>query len=121
VGYLATGGASEVLAHASRILKLNGVRLLVLDGVPAIGLWSDLDGPHIRSALRVFHPDGMPAIRYLDGPGIPMRYKVRVPKGQPVPLDVVAAMQAASAEKPWEIRERMLDLIRWRLKRNVFT
>jgi hypothetical protein len=109
----------EAFTNAGRTLKLNGVRLLVLNGVPVIGLWSDLDGPHLRSALRVFHPDGMPPIRYLDGPGIPMRYKARVPPGQPVPLDVVAAMQAVSAGKPWEIREQMLAAIQWIPKRRV--
>ena len=58
-------------------------------------------------------------IRYLDGPGIPMRYKARVPLGQPVPLNVVAAMQAESDQKPWEIREKMLAEIKWIPKRRV--
>jgi hypothetical protein len=109
----------EALARADRVLRLNGVRLFILSGVETIGIWSDLDGPHLREALALFHPDGMPPIRYLDGPGIPMRYKVRVPPGQPVPLNVVAVMQRLSAGKPWEARERMLAEIQWIPKRRV--
>ena len=108
----------DVFAQAGAVLKANGVRLMMLDGVTTIGLWSDLDGPMLRAALKVFHPDGLPPIRYVDGPGIPMRYKARQIKGQPVPLDVVAAMVAAGQE-PWVVRDRMLSAIGWKLKVGV--
>jgi hypothetical protein len=111
----------EGLTRASQVLRVNGVRLLVLDGVPTIGLWSDLDGPHIRAALARFNNARLP-VRYLDGPGIPMRYKLRKPKGQPVPLEVVAAMDAANANggKAWEVRNEMLRAIGWRYKIRVY-
>lgn len=107
------------LTRAGRVLQLNGVRLLVLDGVPTIGLWSDLDGPHIRAALARFRNSHLP-VRYLDGPGIPDRYKLRKPKGQPVPLDVLAAMVAAKDEHPWTVRDRLLRAIRWPYKVHVY-
>ena len=99
---------------ANLVLRLNEVRLMNLDGVMTIGLWSDLDGPHIRSALRHLHPDGMPPIRYIDGPHIPMRYKARRSKGEPVPLDIVRAMQAVVTGEPWIVRDWMLKDIEWR-------
>src|ERR1039458_2998266 len=40
------------LARASTVLNRAGVRLMQLDGVTTIGIWSDLDGPGIRKALR---------------------------------------------------------------------
>ena len=42
------------LARASAVLRRVGVRILRLEGVTTIGLWSDLDGPDVRKALRVF-------------------------------------------------------------------
>jgi hypothetical protein len=98
------------LTRAGQVLRLNGVRLLVLDGVRTIGLWSDLDGPHIRMALAAFDNAGLP-VRYLDGPGIPMRYKERRVPGEPVPLDVVEAMYRS--DEPWTVRDRMLEAIGW--------
>src|SRR5690348_13345327 len=44
---------AAVRAHANALLNHEGVRILKLDGVLAIGIWSDRDGPHIREALRV--------------------------------------------------------------------
>ena len=107
------------LTRAGRVLDANGVRLLVLDGVLTVGLWSDLDGPHIRAALARFGSGQLP-VRYLDGPGIPDRYKGRVPKGQPVPLDVVEAMSNAGDEWPWVVRDRMLLAIQWRPRVRVY-
>lgn len=112
----------EALTHAGAVLKANGVRLLMLDGVFTIGLWSDLDGPHIRAALGQLHPDGIPPVRYVDGPHIPMKYKVRKMKGTPVPLDIVKAMDQANREgRPaWEVRDRMLAEIKWHPKVHVY-
>jgi hypothetical protein len=112
----------EAVTRAGLVLRVNGVRLLSFDdGSPCIGLWSDLDGPHIRAALARLGSGKLP-VRYLDGPGIPMRYKLRRPKGLPVPLDVVAAMDAANlgGEKAWEVRDRMLLAIRWPYKVRVY-
>ena len=107
------------LTRAGQVLRVNGVRLMVLAGAPTVGLWSDLDGPHIRAALARLGSGSLP-VRYLDGPGIPMRFKARVPKGQPVPLDIVKAMQEADGEHPWVIRDRMLRAIDWHYKLHIF-
>jgi hypothetical protein len=72
---LAQPDPAEV-ACASALLNRAGVRIMRLDGGFTIGIWSDLDGPEIRTALGSLRLDGL-AVRYLDGPGIPMRYKVR--------------------------------------------
>jgi hypothetical protein len=62
------------LARASALLNRTGCRLMELDGRVTIGIWADLDGPEIRAAVRAF---GNPPVKYLDGVGIPHRYKVR--------------------------------------------
>jgi hypothetical protein len=109
--------SAELLAWAGEVLRLNGVRHFFIDGRPVNGIWSDLDGPHIREALRILGDQDIP-VRYLDGPGIPMRYKVRTMKGQPVPLDIVKAMESSS--KPWATRDRMLAAIDWHCKVHVY-
>lgn len=106
-----------LLAWAGEILKLNGVRHFFIDGRPVNGIWSDLDGPHIREALRIVGNKDI-EVRYLDGPGIPMRFKARTMKGQPVPLNIVSAMYRAS--KPWETRDNMLAAINWHCKMHVY-
>ena len=57
---------------------------MILEDGPAIRVWSDLDRPELREALRIFGSDGLP-VRYLDGAGVPMRYKLRCVPGEPVP------------------------------------
>ena len=95
------------LARASAILSRAGVRIMALEGGATIGLWSDLDGPEVRAALRTFGSDRLP-VRYLDGAGVPMRYKLRRVKGEPVPMNVLAEMERNPAE-PWMVRDRMLN------------
>src|SRR5262249_8740090 len=80
------------LARASAVLNRAGVRIVALEGGATIGLWSDLDGPEIRAALRTFGSDRLP-LRYLDGASVPVRYKVRRVAGEPVPMNVVADME----------------------------
>lgn len=106
----------EQLTWAGAVLALNGVRHLTIDGRHVIGLWSDLDGPHIREALRLFDNQALPVL-YLDGPKMPDRYKGRQIPGQPVPLDVVRAMLRAT--EPWVTRDNMLRAIDWHLKCRV--
>jgi hypothetical protein len=67
------------------VLNRAGVRIMRLDGAFTIGVWSDLDGPDVRTALRVLGMDGLP-VRCLDGADIPMRYKARRVEGEPVPM-----------------------------------
>lgn len=98
-------------APAFAILKRAGVRIMPLREGVSIGVWSDLDGPDLRAALRVFGADH-PPVRYLDGAGIPMRYKVRRVAGEPVPMNVLAEMERHPAE-PWTVRDRMLNEMGW--------
>src|SRR5215469_17965917 len=65
---------TDELARASRLLSEAGVRLMEINGVFTVGIWSDLDSPALRAAIRMFHDSGMPPIRYLDGPGIPPEF-----------------------------------------------
>lgn len=95
------------LAFASAVLNRAGVRIMRLEGAATIGVWSDLDGPEVRAALRTLTMESMP-VRYLDGAGIPMRYKVRRVEGEPVPLSVLAEMKR-HPEEPWKVRDRMLN------------
>lgn len=42
------------LTLASGVLGRAGVRFMALEGGVTIGIWSDLDGPEVRAALRAF-------------------------------------------------------------------
>ncbi len=106
----------EDLARASAVLNRGGVRLMQLDGVTTIGIWSDLDGPEVRKALRVFGSDGLP-VRYLDGAAVPMRYKLRRVEGEPVPQSVLLEMER-SLREPWNVRDRLLQEMGWCSKAN---
>jgi len=106
-----TGPDPAELSRASAVLNRAGVRIMALEGGATIGLWSDLDGPEVRAALRTFGSDRLP-FRYLDGAGVPMRYKVRRAEGEPVPMNVLAAMEQHPAE-PWKVRDRMLNEMGW--------
>jgi len=99
------------LARASAVLYRAGVRIMSLEGGATIGVWSDLDGPEVRAALRAFGSDRLP-VRYLDGAGIPMRYKLRRAEGEPVPMNVLNEMERHPAD-PWKIRDRMLKEMGW--------
>jgi|HubBroStandDraft_3_1064219.scaffolds.fasta_scaffold01978_2 hypothetical protein len=68
------------LSVASDVLNRTGVRILRLDGRFIVGVWSDLDGPEVRVALRTLGLDLLP-VRNLDGAGIPIRYKLRRVEG----------------------------------------
>lgn len=105
------------MERASGILSAAGVRLMELDGCMSVGVWSDLDGPEVRAALAVFGSGRLP-VRYLDGAGVPMRYKARRVKGEPVPMAVLAEMERHAVE-PWKVRDRMLNEMGWRSKGSV--
>jgi hypothetical protein len=105
------GPDSAELARACTAMNRAGVRFMALEDGASIGLWSDLDGAGIRAALRTLGLNRLPA-RYLDGAGVPVRYKVRRVKGEPVPMNVLAEMERHSAE-PWKVRDRMLNEMGW--------
>jgi len=52
------------LAHASAVLAKAGIRLMRIDGMDVVGIWSDLDGPEARAALRTYGSGQLP-VRYL--------------------------------------------------------
>jgi hypothetical protein len=83
---------------------------MLIDGSDYVGIWSDLDGPELRAALRTYGSDELP-MRYLDG-DVPMRFKLRKVLGEPVPPNVLAAMEQEPSQ-PWVIRDRMLDEMSW--------
>jgi len=56
------------------VLNRAGVRIVQMGGVFTIGVWSDVDGPEVRAALRTLHMHELP-LRYLDEDGIPESYK----------------------------------------------
>jgi hypothetical protein len=99
------------LVRASGVLNRAGVRIMALEGGATIGVWSDLNGPEVRAALRTFGSDRLP-VRYLDCAGVPMRYKARRVEGEPVPMNVLAAMEQ-HPEEPWKVRDRMLSEMGW--------
>jgi hypothetical protein len=94
------------------ILNRAGCRLMPIESVLTVGVWSDLDSPQIRAALRRVGSDRLP-LRYLDGGGIPEQYKFRGVEGEPVPTNVLVEM-AKHPKEPWKVRDRMLTEMGWR-------
>ena len=92
------------LAHATALLNQAGVRIMRLETGDAIGVWSDLDSAAVRNALLTLGAGELP-VRYLDGPGVPLRYKSRRVPGDPVPNSVREAMERSS--EPWKVRSQM--------------
>jgi hypothetical protein len=91
---------------ALALMNASGSRIVALEaGTRCVGVWSDQDGPHIRAALHVLGMDGL-EVRYLDGPNVPLRYKVRKVPGEPVSLSVRAEMEQ-HPDAPWEVRDRL--------------
>ena len=98
-------------ARARSVLHRTGVRKFLLHGEVTIGIWSDLDSPEIRAALRVLESDRLP-VRYLDGAGVPMQFKLRAVEGEAVPSPVLTEMERHPMD-PWVIRDWMLKEMGW--------
>jgi hypothetical protein len=92
------------LSRASGVLDQAGIRLMRLESGDAVGVWSDLDLPAIRTALRVLGSGELPVL-YLDGPNVPLRYKLRRVPGEPVPPQHIREEMERSVE-PWKVRNR---------------
>jgi hypothetical protein len=101
----------KTIGRALWLLNAAGIRIMALEAGTAIGIWADLDGPHVREALRTLGSDGLP-IRYLDGAGTPTQYKLRLVAGEPVPMSVLDAMERSPFE-PWTVRDEMLRGMNW--------
>jgi hypothetical protein len=113
-GFDGSTQATSPKVEACRTLNRTGVRIIALESATLIGVWSDLDGPEIRAALHALDLDEYPA-HYLDGTSVPVGYKLRRVKGEPVSLAVLFEMERSPAE-PWKVRDRMLSEMRWRPK-----
>jgi hypothetical protein len=85
----------DEVALATVLLNQAGVRLMRLQCGDTVGIWSDLDSPAIRNALSILGADQLPVL-YLDGPSVPVRYKLRHPPGDPVPANVRKPMEQAN-------------------------
>jgi hypothetical protein len=96
---------STVQERAAAMALLNRTGVRILECGNAIGIWSDLDSAAIRRALRALGTSKLPT-QYLDGPGVPLRYKLRRVSGDPCPEYVRLAMERS--ETPWTVREQML-------------
>ncbi len=103
---------TEQARSARRLLNRVGVRIMILEREATIGVWSDLDGPEIRAALRTLGNAELP-VRYLEGGGIPVQFKARHVEGEPVPMSVLSEMERHPAE-PWKVRDQMLNEMGWR-------
>ena len=98
---------TEQARSARQLLNRAGVRIMILESGASIGVWSDLDGPEIRAALRTLGNAELP-VRYLEGAGVPMHYRARRVEGEPVPVSVLSEMEGHPAE-PWRVRDQMLS------------
>jgi hypothetical protein len=94
------------MRRARAILHRYEVRCLKTDGETVIGVWSDRDSLAVRSGLDVVGWGDLP-IRYLDSSDVPDSHKGSYLDGEPVPMEVLHAMEANPLE-PWRIRDRMM-------------
>jgi hypothetical protein len=95
------------IEHAVALLNRTGARIVIYAaGDEATGIWSDLDGPEVRAAIRMLGRGDLPVV-YLDSPGCPNHYKVRRVPGELIPLPILAAMEAAASE-PWHVRDELM-------------
>jgi hypothetical protein len=107
------GFSREDIDAAVDLLNQTGTRIMHLESGDAIGLWSDLDSSAIRDALKAIEMDNLP-VRYLDGDGIPVRYKLRQVAGDPVPDSVRREME--QSVEPWKVRnQRACTFVPWPL------
>jgi len=102
------------LGRASAVLNRAAVRFVEVEGVTTLGVWSDLDGPGVRAALRTLGLESL-SVAYLDGGSIPTRFKLRQVKGEPVPISVLAEMEQHPVD-PRRVRDRILQEIGWHVK-----
>src|SRR5260370_35975242 len=77
------------------------------NGASTIGVWSDMEGHEIRTTLQILQLDHLP-VRFLDGDGIPVRYKLRRVEGEPVHSNVVGDNRRDAGQ-----RLRVRDGQRW--------
>jgi len=107
---LATAPTAECAELERALLLLNRTSTRIMGDT--IGVWSDLDSFELRRALRIVGMDQLP-IRYLDGAHVPSEFKLRRVCGEPVPLGVLAAMEA-NAASPFTVRDRLLKEVGWK-------
>jgi hypothetical protein len=92
--------------RARSILNQAGVRKFETNGFMTIGLWSDLDGPPLRAALKALGLGSVP-VRYLDGTSVPSGLKLRRVIGEPVSLCTLLEMEQSA--EPWKVRDNARD------------
>jgi len=76
---LTDGEKSEVSAESQQamwLLNLAGCRIIRQQAGFSVAIWEDLDGPELRDAIRAVGMGDQPVV-HLEGPNVPMRYKVR--------------------------------------------
>jgi hypothetical protein len=104
---------SPDLKRVYAILRRNDVRQMGLpDGRVVIGVWSNLDSETIRTTLKLTGLDQLP-IQYIDSSSTPDHFKTSRLSGDPVPSDVLAAMEATITDRPWKVRDELLGRMHW--------
>jgi hypothetical protein len=87
----------EQISDAVRTLNETGCRQWCEGAVHCVGVWSDLDGAEIRGAIATLGLTDS-VIRFLDGDGVPLRFRLRhVPDR--APGEPFAAWLKRAAEK----------------------
>ena len=109
-----TGDERLDIERACRFLELSEVRRINVAGETTVAIWSNIDSASIRGALKVVGWDSL-KVKYLDSPAVPIRYKVSNLDGDPVPLEVLAEMEAAD-DQPWEVRDRLMRQLAGRMR-----
>lgn len=71
------GHSEAEIANASRVLNICGVRLIPHEGQLCLGIWEDvLDSADLRRQIKVLGLAELPILA-LDGPEVPLEFKVR--------------------------------------------
>jgi len=68
--------ATAATIAATRLMNITGCRIIRDGEQLLVGVWSDLDGPEIRAALRALGMQSLPVV-HLESADVDVRYKVR--------------------------------------------
>src|SRR5262249_4237120 len=103
-----------VHARARALLDRFEVGIFEIDGESVVGVWSDCDSAAMRGAIGVAGGGVFP-ITYRDSSEIPDRRKGSGLPDEPIPLEILHAMEKAIDHEPWRVRDQML--LEWNRRR----
>src|SRR5262249_46706522 len=92
--------------RAEAYLRAREVRVIRIDDADVVGVWSDVDSATVRRAIAIVGWNNLP-VKYLDSDSTPDRFKGSNLSDEPLPIEILRAMEKADRD-PWAARDRMI-------------